>query len=882
MGNYWPPLAAQQGREEGSMKTKPQSTQWFRKIVIGDSLMSAFRNVFVSVFLCLSSVAAHAEGWILNGADWRDTNGNHISCHESGMSRFGDTFYWYGTSYIGNPKGICSKRQQEQGLQRGLNVYSSRDLANWTYEGVALDFNLPGNEIKGSGHRPSVIYNAKTKQYVMWFFDFTKYPAPMMAVAVSDSPAGPFRIHARDILTGEEHGYAQDCGVFQDDDGKAYLVYDDGHRNLRVDLLSDDYLSSTRKTVIAIAASGVEDAAHPTPGLDAYEGSAMIKCKGKYIVAGSGVCGWGISPTTYAVASSPLGPYSEPKVMSDKDTWGSQISNFIYIRETDTVMALCDQWWSGQNPRSDLEASRYLWLPIMFDPETGNAKMEYSEKWNPLLSGKGGTGGLAGKRPPNIIFVLADDLSYWDISHFGQKHFCTPNIDRMAREGRVFSNAYAGGAWCAPSRATLLTGRDGRNLSPLETDETGHGTKFKPTVAHMLKTAGYATCALGKWHMEEGRDHSWLTQKTWEEQKAATNWAQMPWNRGFDLCRIGYRCGFQGSNGNPFYPWQVETGDNREIVWSENQNVDRARLWKYDPAFYDKEGRFTDDAGNNSSKMRYSEDYYREEAASFMQKNKDKPFFLYYATPLVHGPLVVKQLDTFENSENWTFEHRLWATMVQELDRSVGFLLDEVKQLGLEQNTIILFAADNGYSQWGYFRNHNRKPWSNDPIFQNKGPWNRGKFVNTNGGVIVPFIAWGPGRVAAGETGRAVNFYDFMGTAAELAGAKLPYPTDGVSFVPLLEGREQDQPVRPVMVWPENVSRRGIDRNDWVEDDHRGAPRSNAVLLDERFFALQIREKWVVFDITIDPGMKHALSEQRPELCERAQVEFANITPKKK
>ncbi len=324
---------------------------------------------------------------IRNGTDWKDTDGNPVSCHEGGMSRFGDMFYWYGTSYIGNPKGICGQRLQEQGLLRlrhGLNVYSSRDLANWKYEGVALDFNRPGNEIKGSGHRPSVIYNATTKQYVMWFFDFTKYPAPMMAVAVSDSPTGPFRIHARDVLTGEEHGYAQDCGLFQDDDGKAYLVYDDGHRNLRVDLLSDDYLSSTRKNVVALAASGVEDAAHPKPGLKAYEGAAMIKYKGKYIVAGSGVCGWGASPTTYAVASSPLGPYSEPRVMSEKDTWGSQISNFIHLRETDTVMALCDQWWAGQNPRSDLETSRYLWLPVAFDPKTGEARMEYAEQWNPL------------------------------------------------------------------------------------------------------------------------------------------------------------------------------------------------------------------------------------------------------------------------------------------------------------------------------------------------------------------------------------------------------------------------------------------------------------------------------------------------------------------
>ena len=104
---------------------------------------------------------------------------------------------------------------------------------------------------------------------------------------------------------------------------------------------------------------------------------------------------------------------------------------------------------------------------------------------------------------PNIIFILADDLSYGDLSCFGQKQFATPNIDRLAAEGRVFANAYAGGPWCSPSRTALLTGRNGAHFAPPSKD------RFNPTVAEMLKTAGYATCALGKWHMWEGGFDSW-------------------------------------------------------------------------------------------------------------------------------------------------------------------------------------------------------------------------------------------------------------------------------------------------------------------------------------------------------------------------------------
>ena len=198
----------------------------------------------------------------------------------------------------------------------------------------------------------------------------------MLTVASADAPAGPFVIQGL-RKSGEEHGWAQDLGAFQDADGRAYLVYDDGHRNLRVDLLSADYLDTTRKSVIALAAGSGSG--------QQYEGAAMAKYKGKYIVAGSGVMGWNPTATSYAVADTPLGHYSAPRQMSQKWTWNSQISNFLCLSESDSLIALCDQWWMGPAGRNDLDQSRYLWIPVSFKPATGEAQMTYLRQWDPFV-----------------------------------------------------------------------------------------------------------------------------------------------------------------------------------------------------------------------------------------------------------------------------------------------------------------------------------------------------------------------------------------------------------------------------------------------------------------------------------------------------------------
>jgi arylsulfatase A-like enzyme len=321
----------------------------------------------------------------------------------------------------------------------------------------------------------------------------------------------------------------------------------------------------------------------------------------------------------------------------------------------------------------------------------------------------------ASERKPNIVVILADDLSYGDLGCFGQKNFVTPNIDRLAAEGMVFTNAYAGAPWCAPSRTALLTGRHVGHPAPK--DGRGQAT-FNPTVAQLLKSAGYATCAIGKWHMQEPGGTSWIHgAKTDAEARSKEVPASMPWNRGFDVCRIGYSYGL-----NPYYPHQIETGNATEIALPENKDVDDDYMSKnYRLAkMYDADGRFLDKAGQDSTHFRYAEDLYRQEAVTFLRGNKDRPFFLYYATPLMHGPLAVKELGEFkEKPAPWTPPHKVWAAEARELDRSVGILIDQLHALGLEKDTIVLFASDNGYAEWGYF---GRANWTDDPVFHNKGP----------------------------------------------------------------------------------------------------------------------------------------------------------------
>ncbi len=380
---------------------------------------------------------------------------------------------------------------------------------------------------------------------------------------------------------------------------------------------------------------------------------------------------------------------------------------------------------------------------------------------------------------PNIVFIFSDDLSYRDLSCYGQKHFQTPNLDRLALEGMRFTNAYSGACECAPSRASLMTGmhmghaRIRRNGSVRGQD---HLLEEDVTVAEVLKQAGYATGFTGKWGI------------------GLSGTPGVPHRQGFDFA-YGY---YDQGRAHGFFPeYLIENG--RRIEFPENKGFNMARVYRYNSVplekaalfqnTYDDTGKLIPDGVKDPATAKYSENLINVAALKFVRENAASPFFLYYATQLPHGPVITPELGKFKDKP-WPLKNKEWAAMMTHLDRSVGNIVTLLEELKIRENTIIFFAGDNGYSQYGYFRQKQR--WSDDPLFHNKGPWRGGKFANREGGVRVPFFVNWPGKIASGESSHICALYDFLATAAYLAGTKVP-KNDGISLLPTLTGNSAAQ-----------------------------------------------------------------------------------------
>lgn len=385
---------------------------------------------------------------------------------------------------------------------------------------------------------------------------------------------------------------------------------------------------------------------------------------------------------------------------------------------------------------------------------------------------------------PNIIFILSDDLSYRDLACYGQQHIDTPNLDRLFGQSMRFTQAYAGAAECAPSRCSLITGKHmGHARVRLNRSVRGqeHLQPEDVTVAEVLKQAGYSTGFAGKWGI------------------GTPGTSGVPYKQGFDFS-FGY---YDQRRAHTYYPEYLYRNAEK-LPLPQNVGFDMQRAYRHntgdDSAHeYDNKGNFIPRGVKDPRKVSYSEDLIIAEALKFIQASKDKPFFLYYATQLPHGPVVTPNLGPYGTRKGFpSLRHREWAAMVTHMDRSVGKIADLVEKLGLAKNTVIFFAGDNGYSHWGYMA---RKRWLDDPFFHNKGPWRGGKFISTEGGLRVPmFVRW-PGKIKAGENNHVCAFWDFLPTAANLAGTKPPKDTDGLSILPTLLGRPEQQKEHEYLYW---------------------------------------------------------------------------------
>jgi arylsulfatase A-like enzyme len=396
------------------------------------------------------------------------------------------------------------------------------------------------------------------------------------------------------------------------------------------------------------------------------------------------------------------------------------------------------------------------------------------------------SGAAQPSRPPNIIFILADDLGYGDLSSYGQKQFRTPHIDRLAQEGMRFTQLYAGATVCAPSRSALLTGlhtghtyiRGNKEIRPEGQEPLPAGT---PTFAKALREAGYVTGVFGKWGLgypgSEGA----------------------PENQGFDRF-FGYNCQRLAHNYYPSHLW-----DN---------------------------ARRLDLPGNaDGGTAVYAPQLIHDRTLAFIEANRERPFFCFVATPIPHAELLVPEEylarhrgrygpeKAYEGVDSGP-DYRLgpygsqptpkaaYAAMINLLDDQVGEIVAAVERLGLSENTLIIFTSDNGPAAEGGYR---------PGLFDSAGGLRGQKRDLYEGGIRVPFIARWPGTVKAGSTSDHVGaFWDLYPTFAELAGAKAHAGIDGLSIVPTLTGRgEQARHDHLYWEFHEIGGRKALRRGPW-------------------------------------------------------------------
>ena len=351
---------------------------------------------------------------------------------------------------------------------------------------------------------------------------------------------------------------------------------------------------------------------------------------------------------------------------------------------------------------------------------------------------------------PNIIYILADDMGYGDLGCYGQKLIQTPHIDRLAQEGMRFTDHYAGSSSCAPSRCVLITGlhtghsyiRSNRSLDnegnvPIPADSQ--------TIGKLMKQAGYATAAMGKWGL--GYPGSYGD----------------PNNQGFDLF-FGYNCQREAHNYYPDYLWRNQT----KVMLEGNAN---------------------------GQKTQYSHDLLTEEALGFIRTHKDRPFFLYLPYTIPHLKHQVPALGIYADKP-WTDSQKCQAAMISRLDSDVGRIVALLKELELDEQTIVFFSSDNGpHGSDGTFKHFNASGELRDK-----------KRSLYEGGIRVPMICRWPGHVGANSTTDLVSgFQDMLPTFGELAGVQPKQPFDGISLLPTLTSQGGQQP-REYMYWEKEGS----------------------------------------------------------------------------
>jgi arylsulfatase A len=425
--------------------------------------------------------------------------------------------------------------------------------------------------------------------------------------------------------------------------------------------------------------------------------------------------------------------------------------------------------------------------------------------------------------PPNIVFIMADDLGYGHLGSYGGDKIETPHVDRLAADGMRFTQAYAGSTVCAPSRSVLMTGLHGGN-TPIR--RNGGGASLQPddvTMAEVLKQAGYATGGFGKWGLgvEGSPGH--------------------PLEQGFDEF-VGY---LNQVHGHFYYPFWLTDGHG-QLMLPEN------------------EGRMRE---------RYAHDEIVGRAMDFIRTNKDQPFFCYLPVTIPHVELAVPAESLQQYIGRWEetpgFQEprpgyivsktpkATYAAMVSHLDRDVGRIVDLLAELGIADNTVVIFTSDNG-AQSRYD--------VQEEFFQASGPLRGYKGSMYEGGLRVPLVVKWPGKVAPGTVSELPTYFpDWMPTLAQITGAQPP-TTDGHSILPTLLS-EGEQPRHEWLYW------------ELVDQD--GAPnRRGARTADWKFVHPNADSPVELYDLTTDLGEQTDVAADHPQIIASFENWFqTNRTP---
>ncbi|MEM7392053.1 MAG: arylsulfatase, partial [Verrucomicrobiota bacterium] len=393
---------------------------------------------------------------------------------------------------------------------------------------------------------------------------------------------------------------------------------------------------------------------------------------------------------------------------------------------------------------------------------------------------------------PNLIFVLADDLGYGDLGCFGSKHIQTPNLDRMAKEGMILTDFYAGSTVCAPSRCVLMTGlhtghcwtRGNANNHPKQTLQPG-----EITVASELKKAGYTSGLFGKWGLGE------------------LDSTGHPMKQGFDAF-YGY---LNQRHAHNFYPEFIIEGFKK--VRLRNENAPEWNALK-------KAKNFPDDGAGWAApdkKIDYIPDLVADKAFTWIDANKDKPFFLYWALNVPHannegtrGTGNGQEIPDYGiyAEKDWPDPDKGQAAMITRMDRDMGRLFKKLEEHGIDDRTLVIFSSDNG---------HHREGGNNPEFFDANGPLRGMKRHLTEGGIRVPTLARWPGRIKPGTRSNHPSYFgDLLATACDLAGRSCPEGRDSISFLPALTGSGQ-QEKHPYLYWEfyEAGSKQAVRFGDW-------------------------------------------------------------------